>query len=551
MIARSRSRVLLIVLSVLAPLLVVASVQPATAEPGAAAAETAIETYQRSRPVAPGVTLEQVETLDAKGWQQGNVLTIDTGQGARIDYLGSKDVTTIRPIAEQADEAGAVAAINGDFFDINNSGAPLGPAIDDGELLKSQSEDPYRVAGFDANGVGRVLEVLFEGTATLPSGPITLDRLNSPLLKADEVEAFTSLWGASPRGRAVQGAEGVVEVTITDGVVQAVSDEAGEGAVPAGTTILLGREAGAERLRALRPGDRVEVAYRPRPSDGGTVHAAVGVHELLVEDGKARPIEDPSYAGRTGLGFSKDGKTITIVTVDSDRQTHSRGATLAELGRLLDARGAWVGVELDGGGSSTLVSRRPGAAKVQVDNTPGDGFARPVANGLGVMAPKGSGEVVGFWLETAASPRTAASDSPVAGKARPDRVFSGLTRTVTAKPHDETYGPAAATDPVRWSTNRGLVSGGVFHATDPGRATITARSGRAEGSLDLEVLGPPARLATTAQTVNVPSVNEPASFGLLGYDAFGASAPIEATDVTLDYDRSLFEISAPPTGGSR
>ena len=170
MITRSRSRVMLIVLSVLSPLLVL-SVQPAAAEPGAAPPQAVIETYQRSRPVAPGVTLEQVETLDAKGWQQGNVLTIDTSQGARIDYLGSKDVTTIRPIAEQADEAGAVAAINGDFFDINNSGAPLGPAIDDGELLKSQSEDPYRVAGFDANGVGRVLEVLFEGTATLPAGP--------------------------------------------------------------------------------------------------------------------------------------------------------------------------------------------------------------------------------------------------------------------------------------------------------------------------------------------------------------------------------------------
>jgi hypothetical protein len=516
-----------------------------------AAAPAAIETYQRSRPVAPGVTLEQVETLDAKGWQQGNVLTVDTAQGGRIDYLGNEDLTTLRPITEQADEAGAVAAINGDFFDINNSGAPLGPAIDDGELIKSQSGDPYRVAGFDADGVGRVLEVLFEGTATLPSGPITLDRLNSPVLRAGEVQAFTSLWGDYPRSRAVQGATGVAEVTVTDGVVTAVRDAAGEGAIPAGTTILLGREGGADALRALRPGDRVEVTYRSRPSDGGTVHAAVGVHELVVENGKARPVDDTSYAGRTGLGFSRDGRTIIVATVDSDRQTHSRGATLAELGRLLEARGAWVGVELDGGGSTTLVSRRPGAATVQVDNTPGDGSLRPVPNGLAVMAPKGSGEATGFWLETAASPRTAASDSPVPGKARPDRVFSGLSRMLTAAPHDEAYGPAAAAGPVTWSTSRGAISNGRFRASDPGRATVTARSGPAEGSLALEVLGPPVRLAATARTVNIPSVDEPAMFAVLGYDAHGTSAPIDGADIELSYDRSLFEIEPSADGRFR
>ncbi|WP_152360391.1 phosphodiester glycosidase family protein [Microlunatus speluncae] len=548
MTQRIRGRVLLIALSVLAPLLVV-GLAPAAAEPAAGTPAGAIETYQRSRPVAPGVTAEQLETLDARGWQQGNALTIDTTQGARIDYLGNKDLTTLRPITEQADAAGAVAAVNGDFFDINNSGAPLGPAIKDGELIKSQSEDPYRAVGFDADGVGRVLEVLFEGTATLPSGPVALDRLNGPVLKPGEVAAYTSLWGASPRGRAVQGATTVVEVMITDGVVSAVADQAGTGAIPADTTILLGREAGADALRALKPGDEVAVSYRPRPSDGRPLHTAIGVHELLVQDGQARPVDDQEYAGRTGLGFSRDGTKIIIVGVDSDRQTHSRGATLAELGRLLAARGAWVGVELDGGGSTTLVSRLPGAAKVQVDNTPGDGSLRPVPNGLAIMAPKGSGDLAGFWLEPAASPRTAASDSPVAGKARPDRVFSGLSRALTATPHDETYGPAAVGSPVQWSATRGTVRDGVYRATDPGPATITARSGSARGTLQLDVLGRPARLAATAETVNVPSVDATATFGILGYDAFGTSAPIDPADLELSYDRSLFMIT--PTADGR
>ncbi|MBM7791125.1 phosphodiester glycosidase family protein [Tenggerimyces flavus] len=549
-------RVRAMLLSVLA-LLLVSGLQPAvsvataavpSAVPSAAAVPGAIETYERSRPVAPGVTVEQLETLDARGWQQGNALTIDTGKGARIDYLGNDSLTTLKPLNETADAAGAVAAINGDFFDINNSGSPLGPAVDDGKIVKSQSEDPYRVVGFDQNGLGRVLEVLFEGTATLPSGPVRLDRLNSPLLNKDELQAFTTLWGSYTRSRSVQGVERVVEVTVTDGIVTAVRDAAGEGAIAPNTTILLGREAGADTLAALRPGDRVAVDLEPRPSDGGALHAAIGVHSLLVKDGVAQPVNDAEFAGRTGIGFSKDGKKIFIVSVDSDRQTHSRGATLTEMGRLLAARGAWVGVELDGGGSTTLVTRLPGAPKVQVDNTPGDGSVRPVPNGLAVMGPKGSGKLAGFWVDTAASRETAASDSPVSGHARPDRVFRGLSRSLTATPYDEVYGPVTRSVPISWSASRGSVKNGIFRASYEGPTTITARSGSARGTLSLDVLGPVARLAPTAQTVNVPTINASGTFGIVGFDAFGTSAPIDPSDIRLEYDHAVFEVTPAADG---
>ncbi len=41
---------------------------------------------------------------------------------------------------------------------------------------------------------------------------------------------------------------------------------------------------------------------------------------------------------------------------------------------------------LDGGGSSTLVARAPGAATVSVRNHPSDGAERPVPNGIGIFA---------------------------------------------------------------------------------------------------------------------------------------------------------------------
>ncbi|ADB35488.1 metallophosphoesterase [Kribbella flavida DSM 17836] len=513
------------------PALLPASATPAA---GTVASPAQLQTYERTRPVAPGVTAGSLETFDERGWQQGNTLSVDLTKGARIDYLSPGQVTATKPLDQQANEAGAVAAVNADFFDINNSGAPLGPAVADGQLVKSQSEDPYRAVAFDPQGVGRILEVLFDGTA----GPYRLNRLNSPVIRKDEIGAFTTLWGSYSRAHAVAGAAKVTEVVVAGDTVTAVAAAAGAGDIPAGTTILVGREAGADELGRLKVGDRVPVAFAPRASDGSVVRTAVGAHALLVKEGKPQPADDTAYAGRTGLGFSADGKKMVIVSIDSNRLTHSRGATLAEMGRILAARGAYVGVELDGGGSTTLVSRRPGGTKVQVDNVPGDGSVRPVPNGLAVMAPKGSGRVRGLWVETAADGRTAPGDAPVPG-GRPDRVFAGTTRTLTATAYDEMYGAVRQTPRIHWSASHGIVRDGVFRALTPGRATVRATTSGGRGSTELEVLGPVQRVTPTSATLNLTTTG---SFGLVGFDAHGNSAPVEPADVRLSYDQTLFQV---------
>jgi len=46
--------------------------------------------------------------------------------------------------------------------------------------------------------------------------------------------------------------------------------------------------------------------------------------------------------------------------------------------------GAWNAVNLDGGGSSAMWHREPGALAGRVLNRPSDGWVRPAANHLGV-----------------------------------------------------------------------------------------------------------------------------------------------------------------------
>ncbi|MFC0005979.1 phosphodiester glycosidase family protein [Micromonospora siamensis] len=506
-----------------------------------------LETAKTTRPVAPGLDLTSFDRYDAEGWLRADALTADLSGGLTVDYVNSGAVTRDEPLRAAVDRSRAVAAVNGDFFDINNSGAAQGVGIRSGELIQSPVAGHPNAAALDGAGLGRIIQVGFEGTATLPTGPVGLTQFNN-MVQRDGIGVFTPLWGTYTRARAVGGAARTVEVTVTGGRVAAVAGTAGDGPVPAGTTVLLGREAGADALAAPRPGDPVDVTWRPRAADGGELRSAVGGGNVLVRDGVVQDIADRTLAPRTSVGFSADGRRMVMLTVDG-RSVDSRGVTQTEMGRMMVELGAANALNLDGGGSSTLLAREPGAAAVQVENAPSDGTERPVPNGLAVYAPQGSGRLTGYWLETASDPTAAPGVAPVRG-GRPDRVFPGLTRRLTAAGYDETYGPAAG-EP-RWRANpaaQGTVDDdGVFRAGAAGRATVTAWREEARGTLDLTVLGPLDRIGSTVERLGLNRSGDTGVFGVVGYDAEGNTAPIEPADLRLEYDRELLDVTPTADG---
>ncbi|RAS71261.1 hypothetical protein C8D87_1011562 [Lentzea atacamensis] len=93
-----------------------------------------VETERTERPVAPGVTLSSFDWYEPGGWIRGDALAVDLTKG-KVGYVDPGSVTWAAPLSQQASRA--VAAINGDFFDINNSNAPQGVGIKDGQLRKS------------------------------------------------------------------------------------------------------------------------------------------------------------------------------------------------------------------------------------------------------------------------------------------------------------------------------------------------------------------------------------------------------------------------------
>jgi len=123
----------------------------------------------------------------------------------------------------------------------------------------------------------------------------------------------------------------------------------------------------------------------------GTAHGVAGDRILVSHGaytgGDVRPTNNKPYA-RVAIGLNALRDKLWIVVVDGKQPFYSEGLTLAELGDIFLGLGADVAINLDGGGSTTLVMATPSGPKVL--NAPIQTKLpmreRPVANHLGIYA---------------------------------------------------------------------------------------------------------------------------------------------------------------------
>lgn len=91
----------------------------------------------------------------------------------------------------------------------------------------------------------------------------------------------------------------------------------------------------------------------------------------------------PKLAPRTALGLSADGRYLYILVVDGRQKGYSHGADMLDLALLLKAAGATDAINMDGGGSSTLVRWDDGGIVVDNRHDPDRRHYRTVAINLG------------------------------------------------------------------------------------------------------------------------------------------------------------------------
>jgi peptidoglycan hydrolase-like protein with peptidoglycan-binding domain len=358
-------------------------------------------------PVAAGVTFKSMQISTTHGVARSYVLTVDLTK-AHVGLISPGKVAQRATISDQANRVGAVAGVNGDFFDIDTTGASTGPAIVDGHDLKAavpgaQRFGPSRPAGTDndyvfgitSDGKPTITTLDLDGTATTPDGSFDLRGLNQYAIPVNGVGVFNADWGATSRKRATCGTDTnragacstqTREVEIADGKVTRVATAPGSGQIAAGHTVLVARDAGVSDLSGLAVGDPVSVGYHLESGDGAALQTAVGGLVLIMNGQRLTLNDDTStLAPRTAVGTSADGSKLYMVAVDG-RTGSSVGATLKTMADIMTTLGAAQNaINFDGGGSTTLVARKAGSTSVSVRNTPSDGSQRAVANGLGVF----------------------------------------------------------------------------------------------------------------------------------------------------------------------
>jgi hypothetical protein len=150
--------------------------------------------------------------------------------------------------------------------------------------------------------------------------------------------------------------------------------------VPEGTPSLLLSMTGVARMQRTTGLSMTVADTRAAVSGLGS--------RFVLASGIPTTTEEPPIANdtelhpRTGIGLSQDGRYVYLVTIDG-RQISSAGATTTELGAYLKYFGARNGINMDGGGSTTMAWRNPSNSQVELLNSPSSS-ERYVANNLGV-----------------------------------------------------------------------------------------------------------------------------------------------------------------------
>jgi exopolysaccharide biosynthesis protein len=122
-------------------------------------------------------------------------------------------------------------------------------------------------------------------------------------------------------------------------------------------------------ILVVRRDRRAEVLDAPAPDDLQLVDVAVAGSDVLIHDGAlvAPDDEDEGFRAehpRTAAGVSADGRVLYLLTIDGRQFGWSNGATLRETAAWLRFLGADDGLNLDGGGSTTMVRSEEGRGVV-------------------------------------------------------------------------------------------------------------------------------------------------------------------------------------------
>jgi hypothetical protein len=346
-----------------------------------AAPSRAAVSHRTSWQVAPGVTYRAWRFTTHAGPQRVHLLDVDpTEPGVSLGYHGNATLQLRAPTSRiVADDPTAVGGTNGNYFDIADTGAPLGVGRSRARGVTHAPTSGWNNAFYQAADgsyhVGTV--ALSAHLAQHPDWPVT--GLNLPHARAQAITLYTPVWGPSP-GRAVvdRRRTPVRQVHVVDGVVRQVTTTLSKGRTFRGY-LLIGLGRGARLLGTLHVGDDLDSSWALDPQP----QMAITGSQVLLRHGTVVASSDGLRAPRTAIGIDRDTGNVFLVALDG-RQKGAVGLSTLAWAHLLHRIGLDDAVNLDGGGSTTMVARSADGSTTGVVNRPSLGHERRVPDAVTV-----------------------------------------------------------------------------------------------------------------------------------------------------------------------
>lgn len=333
-----------------------------------------------SRRLANGVTLTRTHRFTLAGPQMIHVVRADLTKISLAPKLavGDGDGFGLEPVGSIARRAKALAAINGSFFS-PKGGAPIGLLVLDGQIISS-SYINRSVFGVRHDGTCFIDNAkLLAAVRLVREDKVFIANGVNQAAARDKIVLYTHHFGH--RTRTVPDPSRREFAIAEDGTVLAAAT--GNMEIPHNGFVLSGQgQAIANLKRFVRVGDLAQV-YTDLNGIWHGVKYAIGGGPTLVAKGHVNVTAKEERFGsqiargrapRTAIGYL-GAKEVVLVTVDG-RHNHSVGMTLYELARYLRGIGVMDAINLDGGGSTTLV------VGGRTMNRPSDGHERPVNNAI-------------------------------------------------------------------------------------------------------------------------------------------------------------------------
>lgn len=470
--------------------------------PKAAAAEASSIQLVNEEPVTSGAVLKRYIWSTVRKGQSAkvnaNVIQVDLQNPyVKLDVMTGigGQFTKKQTVLGMAQEYGAVAGTNGDFYNTNAEGVPMGPQITDGQLMAT----PPFLPGFYSFAITKdrkpIVDLFtFQGQVkasdgtTYPLGGVNKTYYwfepNDEHSMIDGLFLYTNAWGQEDRAN--DGKTDPTEVLVEEGVVKQIVQHDILRMVPPKNGYIL-RSAGKAAdfvVEHLKIGDKITADYAILPQDPNknydykTFQMMIGGHTIMVDEGKpsefSRTVSElGGYRSRTGIGYSQDQRYVYLITADYSGD--SKGLSMYDFQDLMVKVGVWRGMNLDGGGSTQMVARPLWQTDVQLINQTEYDYQRKIVNSLGVFSTAPQGRVKGLKIDG------------------PQELFLNEKAVYGFHGYDEYYNPLPASQvSAQWSSSQpiGTFSGdNTFIPTQKGTTTLKADSGLASATIDVKVIG--------------------------------------------------------------